>query len=794
MLRDWREGIFLNETKFHCFRFYYICEPIFMQIMKKRILCFLLLAMMQMGFAQSNLLWQGYFSYTNIRDVSASSTAIYAASENALFSKNTTTSQLKTTNTIDGLSGETITSLYYSSTANKSLVGYENGLMIVINEADGSMLNIVDIINKQLPSNIKKINHFMEDKGIVYVSCDFGIVQFNLATMLFGDTYFIGNNAAEIRVTQTAVFNGYIYASTIDGVRKADISSKNLIDFNQWTQVASGTWSSVEAFGAELIAINISGYIHKYNQGSNSFTGFLQLPSASVDMRKTANHLLVTTASSVYFYNDQMALVRQINSSQISGNNVSFTCATAIDDVVYIGTKENGLVNSTISVTSAFENSTPTGPSRNNIFALQATTDELWTVYGDYSGGYNPYPLDSYGISKYSATGWLNIPYEKMFGAKSISRITVNPNKENEVYASSFFSGLIKIVDDEPTILYNQTNSGLESLTFVGPNYIDVRINGAAFDKAGNLWLNNSLIQKGLKVFKADGQWQSFSLDGILDKSIDTSMGRLIIDKNGTKWWCTNTDGLISYNESINKFKKITFGSDKGNLPTTDVRAVAVDNRSQLWIGTTKGLRVLSNVNSYLTEDQMTSNPIIILEDNLAQELMYEQSISDIVVDGANNKWIGTADSGVFLVSPNGQETKYHFTSKNSPLPSNTINDIDINSSTGEVFIATTKGMVSFKGTSTSANEDLSNAYVYPNPVRPEYAGTVKITGLINKATVKITDIGGNLVYETTSEGGTIEWDTTAFGKYKVASGVYMIFISAQDGIETKVKKVMIVR
>jgi len=110
---------------------------------------------MQIGFAQSNLLWQGYFSYNDIRDVSQSPTTIYAASENALFSKNTSTNQLKTTNTIDGLSGQTITSLYYSPTSNKTLVGYENGLMIVINEADGSMKNIVDIISKQLPANLK---------------------------------------------------------------------------------------------------------------------------------------------------------------------------------------------------------------------------------------------------------------------------------------------------------------------------------------------------------------------------------------------------------------------------------------------------------------------------------------------------------------------------------------------------------------------------------------------------------------------------------------------------------------
>ena len=99
-----------------------------------------------MSFAQNNLLWQGYFSFNYIKDISESSTAIFAASENALFSKNISTNQLKTTNTIDGLSGQTIASIYYSATSNKTLVGYENGLMIVINEADGSMINIVDII------------------------------------------------------------------------------------------------------------------------------------------------------------------------------------------------------------------------------------------------------------------------------------------------------------------------------------------------------------------------------------------------------------------------------------------------------------------------------------------------------------------------------------------------------------------------------------------------------------------------------------------------------------------------
>jgi hypothetical protein len=762
--------------------------------MKKIFYSLLILLLTQMGFSQNNLLWQGYFSYNEIKDVSASSTTIFAASENALFSKNTTDNQIKTTNTVDGLSGQTIGSLYYSAIFNKTLIGYENGLMIVINESDGSMLKVVDIINKQLPANMKKVNHFMEFDGIVYVSCDFGIVQFDLKRMLFGDTYFIGDAGAEISVRQTAVHNGFIYAATDNGVRRAAISSKNLNDYKQWELVTTGSWSGIEAFGTELIAVNNSGNVNKYNANTNSFVGFTTLSQPALDIRANGTYLILTTAATVYIYNKQLILVRQINNNQIPDYSPVFSCATSINDVIYIGTKENGLLTTTIATVSVFENTTPMGPSRNNIFAFQTTSSSLWAVYGDYDVAYNPYDLDSYGISKYSQSGWLNIPYKSVLGTKSICRITVNPNKEDEVYASSFFSGLLKIEADKPSFLYNQTNSGLESLSFVGPNYFDVRINGAAFDKNGAFWVTNSRVKNGLKVLKTSGDWQSFSTDNILDASEDNSFGRMVIDKNGTKWMATNRDGVVGFNESNNTFKKITMGTDKGNLPASDVRALAIDNRNQLWIGTIKGLRVLSNVGSFQTADQLTANPIIILDDNLAQELLYEQFITDISVDGANNKWIGTADSGLFMVSANGQETKYHFTINNSPLPSNVINDIDINSTTGEVFIATAKGLISFKGIATAASEDLSNAYVYPNPVRPEYDGTVKIAGLINKANVKITDIAGNLVYEVISEGGTIEWDTTAFGKYKVASGVYMIFISAQDGVETKVKKVMIIR
>ena len=762
-------------------------------IMKNQIRFLLLLFTIQLGYAQNHQLWKGYFSYNEIKGMAQSPTAFFAASENALFSKNLNTNTLQTTNTIDGLSGETITAVYHSAAFNKTIVGYENGLMVVINEADGTMQNVVDMVNNNVAQNLKRINHFMENEGMLYISCDFGIVQYNIATSGFGDTYRIGDLGREIKVSQSVVFEGYIYAATESGILRGALNNKNLNDYQQWIQIAAGGFTNVASFRNALFAISNSGLMQRLEGAV--FVPFYQFPISANDIRKNSDYLIVTTPNTVSLFNQNLSLVLQINNNQVADNLPKFTCATIIGDTIYLGTAENGVVTTTISNPSVFELMNPDGPIRNNIFSIKATTTNLWAVYGDYDVFYNPVPLDYYGISKYTNAGWQNTAYNQLRQAvdqevASLVSITVNPKNEEEVYLSSFHSGLLKVKNDVPTLLYNQTNSGLES--FVGGNTI--RINGTAFDRSGNLWVTNSIVKNGLKVLKTNGQWQSYNLENYFQVIGKFNLGRLTIDKNGTKWMVTRDDGIIAFNENGNIFKKIKMGSEEGNLPINDARVTAVDNNNQLWIGTRKGLRVLSSVDRFLSTGQMSTKAIIILENDLAQELLYEQFITDIVVDGANNKWIGTADSGVFMLSPDGQKTLYHFTTSNSPLPSNTINDIDINGTTGEIFMATDKGMLSFKGIATDASENLSNVIVYPNPVRPGFEGTVKISGLLDKCNVKITDIEGNIVHEAFAEGGTIEWDTKAFGKYNVASGVYMIFISSRDGVETNVKKVMIIR
>lgn len=749
--------------------------------------------------AQFNKSWKGYFSFNQINDLSQGSSKIIVASENAIFIKNVNTGDVKTINTIDGLSGLTITAIYYSATLKKILIGYETGLMIVYNEVDGSILNVVDILNKSIPQNVKRVNHFMDVNGIIFVSCDFGIVQYNLNTLQFGDTYFIGPGGSQINISQSAIFNGRIYAaSKTNGIYSADVNNPNLNDFNQWLNVSSFGYMGVEKVGNNLVAVTNSGNLQRFQGGS--FGPLVQLPEIAVDLRGNDQKLVVTTPNHVLVYNATLALESDILSGQLTDVPSTFTCAGLVDNNLFVGTQQNGIFSKTLTE-STFDNLTPDGPLRNNVFAITATSNNLWTVFGGYDIDYNPYNffgvgLPKYGISKLTKSGWLNISAEDIFNARSLSRITVNPNNEKQVFISSYYSGMLKLENDIPTTLYNVTNTAPNGLqTVPGEVPDDIRVNGSVFDPQGNLWMTNSMVAKGLKVLKANGQWQSYNMQDISANVVQLNMGRMIIDKNGTKWMATWRDGVIGFNEKYNNlFKTISSSADGGNLPSFDARAIAIDNRNQLWIGTLNGLRVLSSVDSFLSNDVLRSNPIIIIEDGLAQELLYEQSISDIFVDGANNKWIATVDSGVFYVSSDGQKTIYHFTSSNSPLPSNNVNDIEANPVTGEVFFATVKGLVSFKGTATEAKNNLSNVYVYPNPVRPEYSGTVKISGLTDKAHVKITDIEGNLVSEFITEGGTIEWDTTAFGKYRVASGVYMIFVSSEDGTDTTVKKVMIVR
>jgi Two component regulator propeller len=754
--------------------------------MKRLIPLYIFLFTLSMAAQTTDQLWGSYFSYYNTVDMAQSASRVYSASESALFYQNTITGELTTITSVDGLKGETITATYHSPQYGRTLVGNSNGLLIVIN-SDGTIVNKIDIVQEAtLAPAKKKINHIMEFNGIAYISTNYGVSAFNIATLQFIDTYYLGPNGAEITVLQSAVLNGYLYVATDGyGIRRGALSNPNLNDFSQWQSFLDGSWTTLSTFEDRLFGGNGTTLYWIQEDGNTSF--FSTLPQNIIDLRTSNSYLVATCNNRVIGFNSQLTQSFQVTTVN---EPATFTRATFVGGKVYVGTTTKGVFAIDIT-TQSTQNITPSGPLEDRVFALEKSPNNLWVAFGGYSIAHEP-DYKGQGVSRLTANGWVSLTNDQIFYAQSVSDIAVNPNNENEVYLLSYHSGLVKIVDGVPTMLYDDTNTNnaLQSQQ-AAAGFHSVRLIGGNFDSSGKLWMANTRVDKPVKSFNGSSAWGSYSLGDLVDDTEDIEYGIMALDKNGTKWMPTAGRGLIVFNETLNKTIVVT---ESNGLPQFNrVNCVAIDNNNRVWVGTGSGLRTISSIERFISDETLTANNIVIEEDGLAQELLFEQSITDICVDGSNNKWIGTA-AGAFLVSPDGQSTLYHFTKANSPLPSNVINDIEIDDVTGEVFFATDKGLVSYKGTSTAASDDLNNVYVYPNPVRPGFEGDVKISGLIDSANIKITDIEGNLVYETTSEGGTVLWDTRAFGKYKVASGVYMIFISSEDGTQTKVKKVMVVR
>ena len=760
-----------------------------MHFMKSRILVllFLIFHLIQMKAQDYADNWTGYFSYNTITAVAKGDTKIYTAAQNSIFSYELATNKIETLSTINGLTGSAISTLHFSESTGILFVGYVSGVIDIV-RPDRSVSTVVAIRDKPviLPSE-KIINSFTEFENTLYIATGFGISLFDLARLEFDDSYFIGDNGARLNIIQTAIYDGYIYAaSPTGGLRRALATAENLIDFNNWETVNSGNWLGIQTLQNDLFGIKGDQTLQQYEGNTfNTVAAFETVPSL---LKASANLLTITFQNKILIYNDAGVLNTSVNT--LAEYPDTYNAALAVDGQIYLGTQSNGLlITSETNTTSALQ-ILPDGPLRNDPLNIEAAPGQLWMVYGDYSSTYNPYPLKHRGVSHLTEeNGWYNIPFEDLLNTNSITNITYNPADVSQVFMSSYNAGLLEISEEIPVQLYDETNSGLSDISI---NPTDVRINGAAFDRNGTLWMTNSLVENAL-ARKTGNQIAGISVADVLpDFDQVNGYSELVIGRLGTIYFGSSNRGLIAYDPNTNSFQLLN--AERSNLPSDNVQTLAIDANGTLWIGTTLGLRILINPAQVFENAELQTQPVIIEENGVALELLNDQVIQTITVDGNNNKWIGTVNSGVFQFSSNGKETLQQFDRSNSPLPSNTIQDISIDNASGEVYFATPLGLVSFSGTAVSAQETLENARVFPNPVRPDFNGQVTIDGLTDRANVKITDLNGNLVYEEVSQGGSIQWDTTAFGRYKVRSGVYFILITAEDAVETKIVKLMIIR
>ena len=738
--------------------------------------------------------WSSFYSYNQITGVvGANDGLVYGLAENSLFSYDPTANEVVPITTVNGLLGDDINTLSISD--NYMMVGYQNGMLGVHNLTDGSVVldNSIDR-NITIPGNNKAINSFLLKDQTLYISANYGISSYDFVNNRFIDSYFFGVNNSHIQVNQTALVGTSLYAATEEGLYKASTDDPNLVLESAWTKIAAGQWKAIGLVNNTLLGIVQSGGTSICNALINDVAIERHRESGTllwVDVNEDA--LILSFSNKILSFDaDQLVSTLATATGNLSGQK--FSSATQLGGNLFIGTSGSGLLLHNPSETRVVS---PSGPLRNDIFDLSVVADnQMWIAHGAFSQSYNPYPLNAYGISRLSEEGWQNLPYSSLSGALSIVSVVPNPNDTSQVFACAMHQGLLEINNGVVGTLWNHTNSGLESINPIefgeNPNYRSVRVRDVAFDSEGAMWSITSFVAKGLKKRSVDGNWQSVDLLPVLSSPKRAAgYSKLEISPNDEIYFGSSSSGLIGYAE-INGTPVLRSIGVAENLPAEDVRSVALDYDDNLWIGTTNGLRVLYGASRMFTQE-VSASTVVLEEGGNVGELLANQNIKAIEVDGNNQKWVATDGAGVFLFAEDGKKTIHHFTKENSPLPTNFIQNLAYDNQSGKIFIATSSGLVAFQGNAFAPSETLENIEVYPNPIRPRYTGPLTIRGLQADCVVKITDIVGNAVYETTSTGGSVQWDMNSFSGKRVRSGVYLIFVTTKDGMDSSVEKVMII-
>ena len=306
-------------------------------------------------------------------------------------------------------------------------------------------------------------------------------------------------------------------------------------------------------------------------------------------------------------------------------------------------------------------------------------------------------------------------------------------------------------------------------------------------DAQGKYWIAD--YTKGL-LSNVQGNYITFSPSST-DTLYQSRKDSIVADLDGNRWIRQGDYGGILVENAKKQRQYIYTGVGSGNLPSNTVKSLTLDRDGQMWVGTDKGVVVFDSPNTVFSGKNFDAYTPVFER----RRLLGNETITSIAVDGGNRKWMGTKN-GIFLFNTDGTELISNFTEKNSPLPTNEISYITAEPKTGEVYIRTPKGMVSYRGTATegSTKQDENAVKVFPNPVRPDFEGQIGIEGLVENAYVKITDAAGNLVYETRANGGTAVWNGRTLAGGRAETGIYLIFSGNAKGEETLVSRLAVVK
>lgn len=733
--------------------------------------------------------WRYHTSHVNANVVVQAENKIYCGTEGGLFYFDKEDNTINKFSKIDGLNDLDISALYYHSPTKSLIIGYLNGNVDVVR--DGVIYNAPFILKAGNITGSKKINSIAEYKNDVLLACDFGVVILNLTKLEIKESWLnIAENGSAIVAKDIISIGDSVFVASNKGLYRSVFDGKNLMDFKNWKK------SDIVANQGNLAISKLSQSNQKLIVAINGFGVFKKdITWRKIYATTQSIEALKCDDQRIFIFSDQkLNRISNSDSSQISISEISQVKNIIFDkdnvEILWLSDNNNGLIKYDL-INQSTNKYIPNGPLNNLVFNVETVNEYTFHFSGGYNGVSTP-RLTSGNYSYFYRGEWIANKKPSETGLNDFTNVTLNTQNGNFYFASAW-NGLIE-KQNEDFIAYNYTSATCPIYDNFGTRVLDVY-----FDENTNTtWLANVAPSSSPSIQK----FQNGICTGYNFPIFNSLFpAQILVDNAGNVWLRllpvslpgAGNDGIIVFNESnldannIPSYIHLRKGVGKGNLGENIVRCMAKDLNGDIWIGTNNGVSIVyspGNVANGGIKD--ASTPIY---EN--RPLLFDQVATCIAIDGGNRKWIGT-NNGIYLFNAEGNKVIHYFNVENSPLLSNNLISVSINAISGEVFMGTDKGIVSYREPATLGNDEKPEVVIFPNPVKTNFTGTIGFTGLATDAIVKITDISGRLVYEIKANGGTAQWNGKDYNGRKIQTGVYVVLTSKSDGTSPAVGKIFV--
>lgn len=727
--------------------------------------------------------WKSHLPFSNGRYIAQSDEKIYYATRYAVLEVDKEERSVRRLTKVEGLSDVGVSLIKYNQESSTLLIVYNDSKVDLVNEE--GVLTLPAIADAPFLGAKTVFDVFMANDSIAYLAANYGITTLNLRQGIFPNTI-----KTPVEVRSVRPYNGLLYAATDDGLYVADPNgADNINDFSTWEWL-NGTKGLPLSFESDAMTLHNGKLYLDVNDSLYTFDGdtatFI-MHSDALDLRfitAEGEHVLAgffcgSSCKGKVFSIDENNQPTRIGADCVIFPRYAIEDQSGnywfADDVRDFWLQEKGGTCTSFNINS---------PYSINTYQIDAANGKLWVAAGGvdltFSAVFRTDGFFSLSDGKWESYSLNNIP--ELAGISDFLDIKTHPTN-GKVYAAAFLDALVSYDPATGAFeVFDDSNSSLQ--TAVGDPRS--RVTGLAFDAQNTLWMCNHNAPKPLAMLTDLGEWQSFRLKCTSDNQVQ----RVVVDALGYKWLMSsgNSTGVIVFDEGDDLASDlddecVVLNSSNSVLPTNEITSIEVDRDGSVWIGTKLGAAVFQC--DPFNGECPGSRPFVEV-DGFGANLLEDIEVKAIASDGANRKWFGTG-AGVFVMSPDGGEQIAHFTAENSPLFDNAITDIDFDDETGEVYIGTQRGLISYRGEATAAKGFHGSALVFPNPVREDYEGPIAIKGLAEDSTVKITDVNGQLVYETEALGGQAIWDGRDYKGRRANTGVYLVYATNRNSTDPQV-------